>query len=275
MIDFLIQNAVFLIVVFGTLLIIIIAYLLYTRKTKNDSVTINEHTLTPAVDKTTELDMEQAIDQEGKEQSKEDPGFDENARVDEPVQRAPEMVFTLDPQTKPKEDSVERTPDMVFTLDSQTKMKEKSVEQEPDMEFTLDPQTKPKEEIIFTLDSQPIPKDETPLKEKTSAVSKETQIEDSDEDDTFESEEDSYDDEDGIEDFSGEPTSEKKELGKYHIIFRKSDKMWIIKREGSHKVIKALHTQNEAIAYATIKSIKQKSSYIIHKRDGKIRKQNY
>lgn len=71
------------------------------------------------------------------------------------------------------------------------------------------------------------------------------------------------------------PETETKNLGRYHIIYRQKDGMWIIKREGSDKVIRVLHTQEEAIAYATIKAISQDTTYIIHKRDGKIRKTRY
>ena len=75
-----------------------------------------------------------------------------------------------------------------------------------------------------------------------------------------------------IEDFDKE---ERKELGRYHIIFRQKDEKWVIKREGSKKIFRSLETQKEAIAYATIKAIVQNTTYVIHKKDGKIRKQNY
>ncbi|MCK5731426.1 MAG: DUF2188 domain-containing protein [Tenericutes bacterium] len=67
----------------------------------------------------------------------------------------------------------------------------------------------------------------------------------------------------------------KKDLGRYHVLFRKEDSQWYVKREGSDRVVKVLLTQKEAIAFATIKSITQKTSIVIHKRDGKIRKQIY
>ncbi|MCK4552078.1 MAG: DUF2188 domain-containing protein [Tenericutes bacterium] len=71
------------------------------------------------------------------------------------------------------------------------------------------------------------------------------------------------------------PPKVKKDLGKYHVLFRKVDSQWYVKREGSDRIVKVLHTQKEAIAFATIKSITQKTSIVIHKRDGKIRKQMY
>lgn len=69
--------------------------------------------------------------------------------------------------------------------------------------------------------------------------------------------------------------TQKDELGRYHVLYRREDNKWYIKREGSDKVIRVLETQKEAIAYATIKSINQDTTMVIHKKDGKIRKQNY
>lgn len=79
-------------------------------------------------------------------------------------------------------------------------------------------------------------------------------------------------------DFSEEDTlpasSEKKSLGRYHVLYRKEDKMWYVKREGSNRILRVLPTQREAVAFATIKAITQNTSFVIHKQDGKIRKQN-
>jgi len=77
---------------------------------------------------------------------------------------------------------------------------------------------------------------------------------------------------------SSDKTKEKeeiKELGKYHVLYRKDDNKWYIKREGSDKILRVLETQAEAIAWATIKALNQDTAIVIHKRDGKIRKQNY
>ena len=57
-------------------------------------------------------------------------------------------------------------------------------------------------------------------------------------------------------------------------MYRKEDKRWYIKREGSDKILRVLDTQREAIAYATIKAITQDTGFIIHNQDGKIRKVN-
>jgi len=83
---------------------------------------------------------------------------------------------------------------------------------------------------------------------------------------------DDDDDDDEIEETVDE---DKKELGKYHVLYRKDDNKWYVKREGSDKVLRVLETQKEAIAWATIKALNQDTSIVIHKRDGKIRKQNY
>lgn len=63
-----------------------------------------------------------------------------------------------------------------------------------------------------------------------------------------------------------------KELGKYHVLYRKENKKWYVKREGSDKVLRVLPTQKEAVAWATIKAIHQDTALIIHKRNGQIRK---
>lgn len=65
------------------------------------------------------------------------------------------------------------------------------------------------------------------------------------------------------------------ELGKYHILYRDKDEKWYVKREGSDKVIRVLHTKKEAVAYATIKAINQDTDIVIHKKDGKIEKHGY
>ena len=51
--------------------------------------------------------------------------------------------------------------------------------------------------------------------------------------------------------------------------------MWQVKREGAAKSLKKFKTQAEAIAYAKEKSAHQENNFVIHKEDGKIRKQDY
>lgn len=77
------------------------------------------------------------------------------------------------------------------------------------------------------------------------------------------------------EEVEKETKEETKDLGKYHVLYRKDDNKWYVKREGSDKILRVLETQAEAIAWATIKALNQDTAIVIHKRDGKIRKQNY
>jgi hypothetical protein len=51
--------------------------------------------------------------------------------------------------------------------------------------------------------------------------------------------------------------------------------MWRVRRSNSEKTIKYFDTQKEAIAYAKSLSDKNKANIVIHKTDGKIRKQKY
>ena len=71
------------------------------------------------------------------------------------------------------------------------------------------------------------------------------------------------------------PKRRAKELGNYHVTYRREDKKWLVKRAGSETILRTLETQAEAIAWATIRAINQDVSIVIHKRDGKIRKQSY
>jgi len=68
---------------------------------------------------------------------------------------------------------------------------------------------------------------------------------------------------------------DKPDLGKYHILYREKDDMWYVKREGSDKTIRVLHTKKEAVAYATIKAINQDTNIVVHGKDGKIEKHGY
>ncbi len=67
----------------------------------------------------------------------------------------------------------------------------------------------------------------------------------------------------------------KKPLGRYHVMFRAADEKWIVKRENADRIIRVLETQKEAISFATIKALTNETTIVIHKKDGKIRKQNY
>ncbi|MCF7923558.1 MAG: DUF2188 domain-containing protein [Candidatus Izimaplasma sp.] len=70
-------------------------------------------------------------------------------------------------------------------------------------------------------------------------------------------------------------SKEEKELGKYHVLYRDKDKRWYVKREGSDKTLRVLHTKEEAIAWATIKAINQDTNIVIHNMEGKIEKHGY
>lgn len=61
----------------------------------------------------------------------------------------------------------------------------------------------------------------------------------------------------------------------YHISTRDEDGMWQVKLGKGERALKLFETQAEAIAFAKEKAGNQEGSIVIHKRDGKIRKQNY
>jgi hypothetical protein len=71
------------------------------------------------------------------------------------------------------------------------------------------------------------------------------------------------------------PPKPKKTLGRYHVLYRAADDSWIVKREGSDRILRVLETQKDAIAFANIKALSNDTQIVIHKKDGKIRKQNY
>lgn len=60
----------------------------------------------------------------------------------------------------------------------------------------------------------------------------------------------------------------------YHIA-KRDDGKWQVKLAGGEKAIKLFDTQAEAIDYAKTVAENQEGNITIHKRDGKIRKQNY
>ena len=61
---------------------------------------------------------------------------------------------------------------------------------------------------------------------------------------------------------------------KYHIS-RNKDGKWQVKGEKADKALKLFDTQKEAIAYAESVSKNQDGNVVIHKKDGKVRKQDY
>lgn len=77
----------------------------------------------------------------------------------------------------------------------------------------------------------------------------------------------------------GEEAKEQANV-KYHISQNKDEKseffnQWRVRRSGSDKTIKYFKTQKEAIDYAKTLAKNQDTDIVIHKRDGKIRKQKY
>lgn len=79
------------------------------------------------------------------------------------------------------------------------------------------------------------------------------------------------------EDDSVEKTEEqqKKDARAYHISRRKEDGKWIVRFGGSEKIICSYDTQVEAIARAKELAKRYDHRIVIHKVDGKIRKQKY
>ncbi len=65
---------------------------------------------------------------------------------------------------------------------------------------------------------------------------------------------------------------EKNPNKRYHVLYQKENNKWFVKREGNKKKLKLFETQKEAIAYATIKSLENETSVVVHRRDGVIRK---
>lgn len=61
---------------------------------------------------------------------------------------------------------------------------------------------------------------------------------------------------------------------KYHVSLREDGK-WQVKGEKAEKALKLFDTQKEAIAYAETIADSQEGNIVIHKKDGKIRKQDY
>lgn len=76
------------------------------------------------------------------------------------------------------------------------------------------------------------------------------------------------------------PVSEPQQSQKYHISRNNDDKsefykQWRVRKSGSNKTIKFFKTQKEAIDYAKSLAKNADTDIVIHKVDGKIRKQKY
>jgi hypothetical protein len=160
--------------------------------------------------------------------------------------------------------------------DEQTLVQEQT-HQELERVEPLDPKLK---ETLPNDDTETV--DEEPVSEnQDEEVSENEEVLDEKISDALYSEEDKAEETIDVEEETNTPdkedqdSEEKTELGKYHVLYRKEDSKWYVKREGSEKVLRVLQTQQEAIAWATIKALNQDTTIVIHKRDGKIRKQNY
>lgn len=68
---------------------------------------------------------------------------------------------------------------------------------------------------------------------------------------------------------------ENQNIGKYHVLFRKDDERWYVKREGKEEIDKFLETKKEAIAYATIQALIYATTIVVHEEDGKIAKYDF
>ena len=60
----------------------------------------------------------------------------------------------------------------------------------------------------------------------------------------------------------------------YHVSLNANGK-WQVKAEKAEKALKLFDTQKAAIAYAETIAENQDGNFVIHKKDGKIRKQDY
>ena len=60
----------------------------------------------------------------------------------------------------------------------------------------------------------------------------------------------------------------------YHVTLNPDGK-WQVKAEKAAKALRVFDTQREAIAYAETIAENQDGSFVIHKKDGRIRKQDY
>ena len=187
---------------------------------------------------------------------------DENEVIEDPVEikpyKAPEPVLAKEEklvEEKVLEEKLEET------AKAEEEEKDEEISEEVKKEIVKEIETP----IDAVVDDIEIPEELSPEEEKMlipedSLETLEEEMEDKKEQKRLEKEENK---------------EEPKELGKYHVLYRKEDNKWYIKREGSDKTLRVLETQAEAIAWATIKALNQDTTIVIHKRDGKIRKQNY
>lgn len=80
---------------------------------------------------------------------------------------------------------------------------------------------------------------------------------------------------DDVPDIEKEVQEAKTRPAPYHISLNKENGKWRVRKAGSAKVIKYFDTQKEAIEFAQERAKNNENTIVIHKKDGKIRKQKY
>jgi len=225
----------FFIVLFGTIFVIVIAYLIYIWRTRSNADSEDEFDGS----KIRESFMEKTEDY--LETQNLENGDDDEISIPEDL---PEII-TQFPESREENANDD---DISSNLSGETKPTikvEKKSEIKPS-EFVVEPEKKHKSKNEF----ERLEKTLRELDEETEEDEK------SDIDVAFENEDD----------------DDKKLAKRYHVLYRKEDNKWYVKREGTDKITRVLESQKEAIAFATIKAINQSTTVVVHKRDGKIRK---
>lgn len=122
------------------------------------------------------------------------------------------------------------------------------------------------------------PKEEKEVKAKTKKVSKEEKVVEEQKEEKPKEEEKVEQEENIAAEETNEQEKKVKEkpakTANYHVTKHQSGK-WQVKKAGGTRAIKLFDTQAEAISFAKEKSEKQDNNVIIHKKNGKIRKQDY
>lgn len=219
LLDFIKEYMVFLIMLFGTIIVIIVAYVFISRSGKQTDKTI-QNNQEPITDATTQNNF-------STEQKKSE--LDEfNDRT---IKSDPNMpnIITSFPDTHEEED-------LLGEISSNLN------------KFDNDQEKQTKQNV----------KEESRIKKDNVLVTKPGM----DSDDDFSFLNDDIDDKD----------TEKNPNKRYHVLYLKEQNKWFVKREGKDQILKIFETQKEGIAFATIKSLENETSVVVHRRDGKIRK---
>jgi len=218
LLDFIKEYMVFLIMLFGTIIVIIVAYVIISRSGNQMDKAI-QNSQEPITDPTTQNKF--SIEQTKSE-------LDElNEQTIESDPNMPNIITSF-PDTHQEEDNIGEISSNLNKFDNdqvrQTKQNEKEQLQAN------------KNNVLVTKPS-------------------------SESDDDF-----SFLNDDVDED------TEKNPNKRYHVLYLKEQNKWFVKREGKDQILKIFETQKEGIAFATIKSLENETSVVVHRRDGKIRK---